>query len=241
MGGRRLALPRPGGNTIHPMFTPDKWKAGLKQALYLLTTQDLKSPQSASRLAKAPRRGQPPLTRTLEDVSPEELTTGELQILNRLQRAQPLTHTLILDHGPRTLSSSPPGEAYDLIYLPQVQLASLPTVGGRIEFLQSLRDKLKPRGGLLVTPAIGSIRPFSREAVGSALLKIKWRKFPGAWSEGDTLRPIAASGRPRKPLRYFHYYQSEIDFKTELQLAGWRIEAHKRGSYLCHDEAHTHL
>ncbi|MCB0363913.1 MAG: methyltransferase domain-containing protein [Bdellovibrionaceae bacterium] len=113
-------------------------------------------------------------------------------------------------------------DKFDLIFITPGLTGHFPTVGTRIEFLNSLKDLLKPGGLVFIEPDIVPFGPFSKQSLASALLKIKWRRFPGAWSKGDTLRGFWGHEDSHDGLHYFHYYQSEAEVKSELQLAGLR-------------------
>ena len=120
-------------------------------------------------------------------------------------------HTLNADHQ------------FDLIFLTPGLTGHLPTVASRIDFLHELKNFLSPSGKILATPDIVPFSKFSKQSLGSALLKIKWRKIPGAWSKGDTLRAFWGHHNPNDSLYYFHFYQSEAEVASEAQLAGFRV------------------
>ena len=86
-----------------------------------------------------------------------------------------------------------------------------------------------------MTPDVSPFPRFSKQSLGSALLKVKWRKIPGAWSKGDTLRAFWGHHNPNNALYYFHFYQSDEEVVSETQLAGFRVSKKMHGIFVLED------
>ena len=91
----------------------------------------------------------------------------------------------------------------------------------RVRFWKQVAGNLKPGGTMAHGPEIKKLPRGGRFYFASVLLRIRWSGRP-QWEPGDTALSFLGNHNATHEIIFYHYYQSEREFLSELEEAGFR-------------------